>query len=146
MYYICKKNNYIMTNKLLLPNRFKWIGCCLLIPATVIGFILTISDYESLQWNGKAFALFNDDFLGKNPSFGWIETNLTSTIVAVLFIIGALIVAFQKKKTKMNILQTSDCPLYYGRCWLITVYCFYVLFLSMALPFSQLWFIPCLLL
>jgi hypothetical protein len=89
-----------MTNKLLLPNRYKLLGWCLLIPATILGFILSISDYETLQLNWKTLALFNDDFQLKSPSIGIIETNLTPTIVGVLFIIGALFVVFTKEKNE----------------------------------------------
>lgn len=89
-----------MTNKLLLPNRYKSLGWCLLIPAAVLGFILSVSDYELLQLNGKVFALFNDDFQVKSPSIGLIETNLTPTIVGVLFIVGALFVVFTEEKNE----------------------------------------------
>lgn len=89
-----------MTTTLLLSHRFKAIGWCILIPATILGIILTFTNFEGLALKGTSFAILNDEFLGKNQMFSFVETNLTPTIVGVLFIIGALFVAFSKEKTE----------------------------------------------
>jgi hypothetical protein len=89
-----------MSNKLLLPNRFKMIGWCLLIPSTVLGLILSFTDFETLQIHSKTFAFFSDEFMGKSHFFSVIETNITSTLVGALFIVGAMFVGFSKEKSE----------------------------------------------
>jgi hypothetical protein len=87
-----------MPSKLLLPNRFKIIGWCLLIPSTILGLIMTLASYEVPWLNARVFAMFNDPFLGKGQSFVFITTNITNTVVGILFIIGALFAGFSKEK------------------------------------------------
>ncbi len=74
------------------------IGWCLLIPAAVLGIILIFTDFEGMPLNAKVFAIFNEDILGKNRSFSFIETNVTNTVAGVLFIAGAIFVGFSREK------------------------------------------------
>lgn len=87
-----------MPNKLLLPNRLKTIGWILLIPATILGIILTITDFDANWINAKVFAFFSGEFMGKSQTFTFIKTNITSTVIGVLFIIGAVLVGFSREK------------------------------------------------
>ncbi len=87
-----------MSNKLLLPNKFKLIGWCILVPATILGIILTITGFEANWLNAKVFAIFNDVVFGDSQSFTFIKTNVTNTAVGILFIIGAMFVGFSKEK------------------------------------------------
>ena len=87
-----------MSNKLLLPNKFKFIGWCILVPATILGIIITFTGFEANWLHAKTFAIFNEEVLGKSQSFTFIETNITNTVVGVLFIIGAMFVGFSKEK------------------------------------------------
>jgi hypothetical protein len=89
-----------MTKSLLLPHKCKKIGWILLIPATIMGFYLTITDFEGLPIYAKVFALFNNELINGQSSFSVIETNITNTIVGVIFIVGALLVGFSKEKTE----------------------------------------------
>lgn len=94
-----------MTNKLLLPNRFKLIGWLLLIPATVLGIILIASDFEALPLQRKVFALFSEGLMSGSKYVSVIETNITNTIVGVLFIIGAMLVGFSKEKNEDEFIE-----------------------------------------
>ncbi len=94
-----------MNQTLLLPNRFKMIGWFILIPATIAGLILMATEYEASLLTTKVFAIFNDDlFFGNNESIGVrknftvITTDVTNTLVGILFIIGGLMVSFAKEK------------------------------------------------
>jgi hypothetical protein len=82
-----------MSPKLLLPNKYKKIGWCLLIPATLLGIFMTATDFEISWLNVKVFALFSD-----SQSFSFIKDNITNEVVGVLFIIGALFVGFSREK------------------------------------------------
>jgi len=90
-----------MISKLLLPNRFKMIGWCILIPAAILGIALTIKPLYTIplpEIHAKVFAIIADQILGPTTYFGFTDVELTNTIAGVLFIIGALLVSFSKQK------------------------------------------------
>lgn len=88
----------IMSSKLLLSNKYKLIGWCLLMPATILGLTSSFTDYEVIPLKVKVFAIFNHEIIGKSQSFSFIYTNITNTVVGVLFIVGAMFVGFAKEK------------------------------------------------
>ena len=92
-----------MTQALLLPNRYKKIGWMILIPATIMGIILIISDFETQWFSTRVFAIFSDEiksgqFVEGGKVFSFIHTNITNTVVGVLFLIGAMLTAFSREK------------------------------------------------
>ncbi len=94
-----------MNQTLLLPNRFKMIGWMILIPAAIAGIILIATEYESNWLTTKVFAIFNDDLFfgnreasGNGKTFTVITTDVTNTLVGILFILGGLMVSFAKEK------------------------------------------------
>jgi hypothetical protein len=94
-----------MTHRLLLPNRFKTIGWFILVPALIAGIILTTIGYEADWLDAKVLTLFydeisiiQDDIIVKYGPFGLVEANITNTVVGILFLLGALMVAFSKEK------------------------------------------------
>jgi small-conductance mechanosensitive channel len=87
-----------MTKALLLPHRYKKIGWFILVPATILGLILAIGDFE-LEWlSAKVFAIFTDEIIGGRKFFSFINTNITNTVVGILFLVGALFTAFSREK------------------------------------------------
>lgn len=89
-----------MMHKLLLPNKYKKVGWFILMPATILGIILMFTDFESMPLNTKVFAIVNNEILGKSQFFTFINTNVTNTLVGILFIVGALLVGFSKEKNE----------------------------------------------
>ncbi len=87
-----------MSHSLLFPNKYKIAGWCLLIPATIFGIILTATNFDGFSLNIKVFALFNNDIGGKSQFFSIIYTDVTNTIIGILFIVGSLLVGFSKEK------------------------------------------------
>jgi hypothetical protein len=92
-----------MTQSLLLPHRFKKIGWLILVPATILGIILAIGDFDTDWFSTRVFAFFSDEiksgqFAEGGKLFSFIHTNVTNTIVGVLFLIGALLTAFSREK------------------------------------------------
>ena len=86
-----------MRTKLLLPNNFKKAGWILLIPSALLGLFIIIFDYEFKFLETKVFTICSTTL--KDPVFfGLIKGNLTNTLVGVMFIIGAIFVAFSKEK------------------------------------------------
>jgi hypothetical protein len=93
IYFTLAENIIIMSYKLLLPNKFKKIGWCLLIPATLLGIFLTATDFEVSWLDIKVFAFFSD-----HQAFSFINDNITNEIIGVLFIVGALFVGFSRER------------------------------------------------
>ena len=89
-----------MTKKLLLPHRYKQVGWFILIPATILGVLLAVNDFEAEWLHAKVFAFFANEAIGKSKSFDFVDANITNTVVGILFIIGALFVGFSKEKTE----------------------------------------------
>lgn len=93
----------IMNRSLLLPHRFKKIGWMILVPATIIGIILVVGDFDTKWFSARVFAFFSDDiksgeFVTGKSIFTFIKTDITNTFVGVLFLVGALLTAFSKEK------------------------------------------------
>ena len=90
-----------MSHSLLLPNRYKKIGWCLFIPMFVAGLLVFATNYEANWLQGKVFTICSGFFGDKNAPRKWfIETNLTNTLLGILFITGALLVGFSKEKNE----------------------------------------------
>jgi len=88
-----------MKTKLLLPNHFKKVGWILLIPSTLLGLFIIIFDYEFRFLDTKVFTIYSGSGVFQNPVFfGLIKANLTGTLVGILFLTGAIFVAFSKAK------------------------------------------------
>jgi hypothetical protein len=92
-----------MTQALLLPHRYKKIGWLILIPATILGIILAIGDFEMNWFTTWVFAFFSDEirsgqFVEGGKLFSFINTNVSNTIIGSLFLVGALLTAFSKEK------------------------------------------------
>jgi len=100
-----------MSSKLLLPHKFKSIGWVILTLATIAGLILLISDLEVFPLQAPVFAFFNEDLVNKGESFKVIYTNVTPTIVGILFLAGALLVSFSREEREdefiANLRQSS---------------------------------------
>ena len=91
-----------MKTKLLFPYRFKKIGWILLVPATVLGILYLFFDFEPDLLKVNVFAIYaTGEFLsGSSRLFQMVGNNITDEIAAVLFIVGALFVAFSREKTE----------------------------------------------
>jgi hypothetical protein len=86
-----------MSSKLLLPNKYKLIGWCLLIPATIWGTFL------SLGLGLYDFGI-KESFFGNSQFFSFVET-YTNTIVGTCFIAGGMLVGFSKEKREDEFIE-----------------------------------------
>lgn len=83
----------------LIPNRFKKVGWMLLLPSAVLGVLVLFFDLEFDFLDGRIFTLYSGEFLGEEGEFFKLFSgNYTKTIVGLLFLIGAILVAFSKEK------------------------------------------------
>ncbi len=115
-----------MKSKLLFPNRYKLIGWCILVPATILGIILIITDFEGLTLKAKIFAIFSDELLGKPQPLSFISTNVTNTIVGILFILGSILVGFSKEKKEDEFIANLRLS---SLLWAVLVNYIFLLFL-----------------
>lgn len=90
-----------MKTNLLFPNKFKLVGWIILSISTIAGFffITEIFEFKFLE-NTKVFAIFSSMFLTEDVCLGVTTTNLSDEIISVLFIIGAMFVAFSREKVE----------------------------------------------
>ncbi|MDR1417137.1 MAG: hypothetical protein LBJ57_06945 [Prevotellaceae bacterium] len=94
-----------MKTNFLLPNRFRAIGWIALIPAILLGYMVVFHDFEFSFLNIKVLSLLHDGFdatpgITPLPFQLWkvIPDNFTQEAAGILFIVGAIFVAFSKEK------------------------------------------------
>lgn len=82
----------------LLPHSFKRIGWFIFI-TTLVAYILNVTEIiDSSSLKCTVFAFYHDQFLGDSQHFSFITTEITQTVLGILFIIGAMMVSFSKEK------------------------------------------------
>lgn len=87
-----------MSTKYLFPHSWKKLGWFLLIPGTVLGLLRSFMDLMPEWLNVKTFAIFSNPLFGDPIYFGLVQTNITDTLLGVIFLTGALITGFSKEK------------------------------------------------
>ena len=87
-----------MSNKILLPNKYKKIGWFILIPATILGIILCLNEFGEAWMHAKVFAIANDGEHENYKYFSLGYTNITNTVIGGCFLVGAILVSFSKEK------------------------------------------------
>ena len=85
-----------MPQHFLFPNKFKLIGCILLVPGIIAGLYLTITDVEPGWLYGRMLSIFPSEFYGTKKAFSIISVNFAGTLAGVFSIIGGLMVGFSK--------------------------------------------------
>lgn len=99
-----------MNSKFLLPNKFKLPGWLILIPSAILGVFVVIGK-PLFSITAPVFAIYSDQIFGKAEVFAFIRTDITISLVGILFTVGAMFVAFSKEKVEdeyiANIRQTS---------------------------------------
>ena len=91
-----------METRFLLPNKFKLIGWILIIPSAILGYFVIFHDFTLKFLRIKVLSFFSGGLAPWNPAsnFGFEPQNITATIVGILFIVGALMVAFAREKNE----------------------------------------------
>lgn len=87
-----------MKTKFLFPNRYKRIGWILLIPSSILGILILFFDFNFKSLDSKVFTIYSDGFGVEKTIMGLFDGNYVNTIAGILFLIGAILVAFSKEK------------------------------------------------
>ncbi len=107
-----------MYQKLLFPPKYKKIGWWILIPATILGVLLLVTQAQPgwMEWN--VFAIMDEQIMGETTIFGIIKTNISVTLVGIIFIVGALFVGFSKEKNEDEFIAQTRL---YALLWAVFV-------------------------
>lgn len=90
-----------MEANFLFPNKCKWIGWLLFVPALTIAIYLTVSGISLDEaFNTKVFAIAADEFLGKSQFMTLIENNISDEVLLIALVVGGLLVGFSKSKNE----------------------------------------------
>jgi hypothetical protein len=91
-----------METRFLLPHKCKLIGWILLIPSAILGYFVIFFDFEFKFLEMKVLTLYSNGPAPWDPkgNFGFERHNITATVVGILFLIGALFVAFAREKNE----------------------------------------------
>jgi hypothetical protein len=74
-----------MTRNLQLHNRNKTVGWWILVPAKLAGILLMVQGLDSAWIHAPVFAIFNEGIFEENNFMQVIHTNITATLIGVLF-------------------------------------------------------------
>ncbi len=94
-----------METKFLLSNKFKPVGWLLFIGSALVwAYSVLFYPADNVQLRTKVFVIYGNDAFGKGGSeskyFSFLETDIFPTMIALLFILGGLLLAFSKEKTE----------------------------------------------
>lgn len=88
-----------MRTKFLFPYSFKRIGWIILLPSTILGILILFFNLKFEFLDSKVFVIYSKEFFAERPTyFGLTPGNYTQTIAGLLFLLGALFVAFSKER------------------------------------------------
>lgn len=94
-----------MKNIVLLPHAYKKYGWLLFGLGGIVGILLMTDQIEMNFLNMKAFAVIHGELFHQLEYFVWIENNMALTFTALVFILGALMVAFSKEAIEDEFIQ-----------------------------------------
>lgn len=102
---IAKKYIYMET-KFLLPNKFKRLGWILLILSTILWIYAALILKDEIEFlKVSVFTIIGNEFLKDTEYFSFINTNITYTLIGILFIIGGLLVIFSREKIEDELIS-----------------------------------------
>lgn len=95
-----------MRDNLLLPNQFKVYGWLLLLISIFGWLYVTITGNSEIEmFNTNVFAFVGSNFFEETVFFKVIKTNITFTLIGLIFIIGGLIIIFSKERIEDEFIE-----------------------------------------
>jgi hypothetical protein len=91
-----------METRFLLPNKCKLIGWFLLIPSAIIGLFVIFKEFKFKFLEVRVFTISSAGTAPWDSTnfFSFEKENITGTIIGIIFLLGALLVAFAKEKNE----------------------------------------------
>lgn len=87
-----------MKTKLLLPHSLRMVGWIMLVLMVVPGLMIVFGNFELSFLDMDVFTIYDSGFPGINTYFAMTDNNITNEVVGILFLLGAVFVAFSKEK------------------------------------------------
>lgn len=102
LYITFEPDKYLtMKTRFLLPHSFKRIGWYLLLPSTLLGILLIFFDVKFSFLHSKVFTIYSSGIFGGPTCFGFLGgSNYAGTIIGLMFLAGAMMVAFSKERNE----------------------------------------------
>lgn len=96
-----------METQFLIANRFKKVGwICISLSILLLIYASCISQTDLPFLDLPVFVVVGNSFLQEVEYFSIINTNVTFTVIALLFMIGGLLVSFSKEKEEDEFIAT----------------------------------------
>lgn len=115
-----------METRFLLSSKFKRFGWIILIPSSILGLLKIFNDFKLESLDLKMFTICSG-----MPSpfftFGFDKVNLTGTIIGILFILGAILVAFSREKYEDEFISKNRLESFLWATYInyaILIFCF----------------------
>lgn len=90
-----------MKTKFLFPNRFKWLGWLLFIPAFLVSISISLFDINIDEtWVVKVFAFSDTFIMNEKHYFTIIENGILDEVLLFCLIIGGILIGFSKLKVE----------------------------------------------
>jgi hypothetical protein len=90
-----------MKTRYLFPHSFKKVGWVLLIPAVVVGLLMTLEIVSFPELEMEVYNIARQGLLdNQQPAFSWTVNNVLDELVSIFIIVGALLVACSEEKTE----------------------------------------------
>lgn len=96
-----------MKTRFLFPNQFKQVGWIILIPSTILGILIIFFNCKFKTIDSNVFTIYSTVFGGEPTILGFFKGNYANTLVGILFLTGAILVAFSKEKLEDEFIAKS---------------------------------------
>ncbi len=87
-----------MNTKYLFNARYRTLGWVVFIPASILGCLTLILEWEPAFLDMNVLGFFIDEVFGVEKLVGFTENNVLNEILAILVILSGLLVAFSREK------------------------------------------------
>ena len=87
-----------MGTKYLFPAKYRNLGWYVFIPATILGGITVVMEWEPALFDVKVLGFFIDEVFGVEKLVGFTENNILNEILGILVILSGLLVAFSRER------------------------------------------------
>jgi hypothetical protein len=86
-----------MKTRYLFPAKYRSIGWLVFVPATFLGLVTLITEWEPAFLDVKVLGFFIDEVFGVDKLVGFTENNILNEILGILVIGSGLLVAFSRE-------------------------------------------------
>jgi hypothetical protein len=87
-----------MNTRYLFNAKYRQLGWMVFVPATILGILTLILEWEPALLDVKVLGFFIDEVFGVEKLVGFTENNILNEILGILVILSGLLVAFSRER------------------------------------------------